>query len=602
MDHLAGIISNRFFPDFKLVENLICEPWNDLPFKTDIKINDSFGIGKRCCVENLNAVDAFIEKNNRCIIAVLGEIFNLKDVALQLNLEAPARNEPSARVISRFYFVHGTNFVPYLDGEFVVCIYDSKSETLLLINDRNGLRPFYYAHENESLVFGSKLGSLINNGIASQDIDIKAVLELLAFEHLIGNRTLLKQFKLLPAGTIAKFENRMLTFEKYYEYTFRSTDELTHMEDAVDVFSENLKSAVARRLPTTGLLGLPLSGGKDSRAFAAVACELEQPTVTATFGEEGCYDRIAAKEISSICRFKHLDIPIKKNNIIDFMRKGVQITDGMTNAVHYHIFQLLEEIKSYTGLCFDGATPWGSGIVGPMVFKVSRFSDKVQGYLLSLNSGFPIKKMDQWWNHSSIDGYLEATMGGLFESIKYLSPFNQAHFIYLTQRCRRFTVQGDLILRTKVVNRRPFYDNGFTEFILALPEGFRKNTNLFTFFYKKFYPEVSKVLYTSSGMPLNRLPKFKQIRHVCNRIKCFVENRTRLNFVNRKRTVNYRPVFAKLLRKSPQLLIPEPNNGIYDFIKKDYLSNIISEHMTGKKDHTKRIGLIFTLSNWLGTK
>src|SRR3546814_8091207 len=58
---------------------------------------------------------------------------------------------------------------------FAIAIWDRRDQTLLLARDRFGEKPLYYAHNQQRLLFGSELKSLLKSPDCPREIDSQAL-------------------------------------------------------------------------------------------------------------------------------------------------------------------------------------------------------------------------------------------------------------------------------------------------------------------------------------------------------------------------------------------------------------------------------------------
>lgn len=87
-----------------------------------------------------------------------------------------------------------------LSGQFAAAIWDEDAYTLTLVVDLLGTRPLYLARQDDVILVSSELKGLIAAGLELQ-LDLDGAAQLLAYEHLLGERTLLAGVRLLPPAS-----------------------------------------------------------------------------------------------------------------------------------------------------------------------------------------------------------------------------------------------------------------------------------------------------------------------------------------------------------------------------------------------------------------
>jgi len=69
---------------------------------------------------------------------------------------------------------------------------DSRLKKLLVVNDRLGNQPIYYAHTQSGFAFASGVRALLVDPALPREIDRIAIAQFLTFDHVLDQRTLLE--------------------------------------------------------------------------------------------------------------------------------------------------------------------------------------------------------------------------------------------------------------------------------------------------------------------------------------------------------------------------------------------------------------------------
>jgi asparagine synthase (glutamine-hydrolysing) len=192
---------------------------------------------------------------------------------------------------------------------FAFALWDGRRRRLLLARDRLGVKPLYWTHVGNRLVFGSEIKSILASGLVSAEPNESVLAELLATRSTAGSETLFRGiFKLLPGHRLT-FENGTVRVEQYWDLPLDGPDPaLAALGDAqlVTQFRERLQESIRLRLMADVPLGMFLSGGIDSSAVAALmARELDRPleTFSVAFADHAFseleYARQAARAIGA---------------------------------------------------------------------------------------------------------------------------------------------------------------------------------------------------------------------------------------------------------------------------------------------------------------
>ena len=111
----------------------------------------------------------FANESGRIWAAQNGEIYN--HVALRDELEARGhvlRSRCDTEVLPHLYEEHGPALAERLRGMFAVAVWDRSARRGVLIRDRLGIKPLYYAIVGDVVVFGSELKCVIASGLVER--------------------------------------------------------------------------------------------------------------------------------------------------------------------------------------------------------------------------------------------------------------------------------------------------------------------------------------------------------------------------------------------------------------------------------------------------
>ncbi len=214
-----------------------------------------------------------------------GEIYNHSDVRTQLEAAGHTyRTNSDTETIVHAYEQWGDDCMERFRGMFAFGIWDGPRRRLLLVRDRLGVKPLYWAHVGTRLLFASEIKGILESGYIAASANHRVLSEVLATRGTAGEDTMFEGiYKLLPGHRLI-FENGRVRIEKYWELPLDGPDpELEHEPDAllIDRFRSMLRESVRLRLMSDVPLGMFLSGGIDSSAIAALmAGEIDRPVDT----------------------------------------------------------------------------------------------------------------------------------------------------------------------------------------------------------------------------------------------------------------------------------------------------------------------------------
>lgn len=251
-----------------------------------------------------------------------GEVYNHRD--LRVELEAAGhryRTHSDTETVVHAYEQWGSDCARHFRGMFAFGIWDGRRERLLLVRDRLGIKPLYWARAGDRLLFASEIKAILESGLVRPEPNEERLPELLATRYLSGTETLFKGvYKLMPGHWLC-FEHGDVRIEAYWDVPLAGTDQDgTRAEgsgratgaawkDAAVVarFRALLEESVTLRLMSDVPLGVFLSGGIDSSVIAALmARRVDRPidTFSVAFGERAFseleYSRQVAEAIGAV--------------------------------------------------------------------------------------------------------------------------------------------------------------------------------------------------------------------------------------------------------------------------------------------------------------
>jgi asparagine synthase (glutamine-hydrolysing) len=221
-------------------------------------------------------------------IAFNGEIYNHEDLRLGLERKGHRyRTRSDTETIVHLYEEEGRLFARKLNGMFAIALWDRKRRALVLVRDRLGIKPLYYARLSDgTLAFASEIKALRRCPGVDTSIDPLALDSYLALQYVPGPRTIHRGICKLPPGHVLTADDRGIHIEPFW--TLQPEPEPPSFETGCEMFQSLFEDAVRIRLMSDVPLGAFLSGGIDSGlVVAAMAKAVDRPVKTFSIGFEG---------------------------------------------------------------------------------------------------------------------------------------------------------------------------------------------------------------------------------------------------------------------------------------------------------------------------
>ncbi|TJZ43471.1 asparagine synthase (glutamine-hydrolyzing) [Streptomyces piniterrae] len=212
-----------------------------------------------------------IEHDGRTLLVTTysGEVYNYRELRAELeNLGHTFRTQSDTEVVLHAYLEWGEAFAQRLNGMYAFALWDPRTEELLLVRDRMGIKPLYYHPTPDGVLFGSEPKAIFAHPAARPVVDAEGLAELITFTKTPGHAVYKGMHELRP-GHLVRVTRRGLTIKRYWALEAREhTDDL---DTTIAHIRELLDDIVARQLIADVPLCTLLSGGLDSSAITALA-------------------------------------------------------------------------------------------------------------------------------------------------------------------------------------------------------------------------------------------------------------------------------------------------------------------------------------------
>jgi asparagine synthase (glutamine-hydrolysing) len=218
-----------------------------------------------------------------------GEIYNYRELRAGL-LQRGHRFETHSdtEVIVHLYEEHGERLVDHLRGMFAFALWDSRRRRGLLARDRLGIKPLFYAHMGDTLVFGSEIKAVLASGIVRRELDYQALDAFLTFTYIPAPLTIYQAVRKLEPGHLLIWERGKVEDRRYWDLDVSRPDRDTGSQEWLEQFNRAINDAVSSHMISDVPVGAFLSGGIDSSLVVALMSEhVDEPVHTFTIGFDG---------------------------------------------------------------------------------------------------------------------------------------------------------------------------------------------------------------------------------------------------------------------------------------------------------------------------
>jgi asparagine synthase (glutamine-hydrolysing) len=309
-----------------------------------------------------------------------GAIYNYLELRAGLEKRGHRlKTHGDTETLVHLYEEHGIDMLRFLRGMFAFALWDSRKKTLFLARDRLGKKPLNYLPAGWGLYFCSELAPLLDQNLASWEINPNALAAYLLLGFVPGSQTMVRQIKRLPPAHYLTWCEGETKVQRYWSFCSAPKVQCSYGE-ALDEVRAKLDESLRLRLRSDVPLGLLLSGGIDSNALLArLVRGLGQKVQAFTIGfSEKEYDE------SSIAQASARHFGIEHHVLI-----------GNTD-----LLQLLPDVVRYYGEPFADKSALPTMLVCELTRRHVKVALSGDGGDEAF-AGYPKYRVKAWQHHSS---------------------------------------------------------------------------------------------------------------------------------------------------------------------------------------------------------
>src|SRR5688500_3760976 len=220
---MCGIVGSAGFGDERLMRRMAAPIAYRGPDGEGYFAGPTAALGaRRLAIIDVNGSQQPVRNEDGRVIAVFnGEIYNYRDLRARLVRKGHAfTTGGDGEVLVHLYEEYGDEAVHLLRGMFAYAIWDDRRQRMLVVRDRIGIKPLYYAEVSRGLLVGSEMKCLLASGLVDRSVDHDALEQYLTLQYVPGPRTMLKAIRKLPPGHRLVWEDGRTRVSKYWDIVF----------------------------------------------------------------------------------------------------------------------------------------------------------------------------------------------------------------------------------------------------------------------------------------------------------------------------------------------------------------------------------------------
>ena len=267
-------------------------------------VKSNVGFLANSALRNLGDVFEYSEQGFVYILGVYGNF-------LVDQKERPVGESPEEFFLHfiRSYLKKGTGFLSEIEGDFVLALWDGRTQTLILATDPCRVCPLYYFVDQEKLVFSSRLLAMSHRHLKIPlTVSPTAVVKFVGSSYIPTPMTIFEEVQKLPPGKFLTYHEGKVDLHTFWDIDFRDSLSASP-SDIKQELHHIFRNSIRKRIGTHDNLdnmGTFLSGGIDSSTVTGVLSDiLGGPVKAFTIGfaheqyDEAVYARCAARAFRS---------------------------------------------------------------------------------------------------------------------------------------------------------------------------------------------------------------------------------------------------------------------------------------------------------------
>ncbi len=541
-----------------------------------------------------------------------GEIYDFQRRALIHQLQAAGHHfesESSAELLAHLYEERREDCVRDLDGTFAIAIYDSRLAKMVIAVDRDASRPLYFYTQNNRFLFASEIKAILQDQRVPRQLDEQGLVEFFTFRHVLGERTLFREVRFLPAGCTATFYHGQVRVRSYWTPTMFEDHPPRLPDDYIDELAAKLGLALERQMGDGRSIGLFLSGGLDSRVLAGlVPSRLKDRFHTFSRGPLDCWDVKFGTQVAERVGSQHHILELKPDFLLDLAKRGVWLTDGLMTVIDIYVLSTIDLVKPYVDFVFFGGGRSDSILGGielsERLLQARSVDEAARQYFAQEGAYIPQEVQARLFSESLYRETRNAAFETVRETLKAYqadTPAGLVEAFCVQGRWPRSAHYGPTLARTQVETRYPYSDNELSDFTTHVPARWRLNRQMQIALIKHTRPDLAHVPWEYTGIPIDsstprRIFLQRGLYYARRQLSGWTHGL--ITAGTERERANYPIWFRTVLRKWLEDTLLGKRTLDRGYFNETFLRQMIADHMQARRNYTTQFGLLLTFELW----
>ena len=272
---IAGFTHSNYAPDRDRIRDITASLTHRGPDQQGVweSAHVSLGAVRLKIIDLEHGEQPMTSDDGDTVLVFNGEIYNSAEIKAELERAGHRfRSRCDTETLLRAFLEWDIYAFGRIRGMFAAAFWTESKRRLLLVRDRVGIKPLYFARRGGNLYFGSELKAILLHPEIERRISSAGLDHYLSLNYVPGSHTLVDGVEKLLPGHWLEWRDGRVTDAAYWQVQFRPDPRLD-IESAKEELDRLLSASVREHLVSDVPLGVWSSGGLDSSTILHYAAE-----------------------------------------------------------------------------------------------------------------------------------------------------------------------------------------------------------------------------------------------------------------------------------------------------------------------------------------
>ncbi len=280
------------------------------------------------------------------IIIFSGRLDNKNEIKQLLKIDINESLLDSKLVLLAFIKMGEKSFNT-LCGSFSFVILNIKNKDIYCVRDHLGMKPIYFAYENNSFCFASNPEYIFQLTTKKRLLNEAKLEDIVTREDNEPKSTLFEGINRVERGSYIKIKDGQLLNHRYHKFLTPEYISFDDEKDYFELFKKQFITVIDEQTQGFDRFGTALSGGLDSTSVSRVAAELNKQSASESkiFSYSYKFTELNCSDIEDTDEMKYVDDAIAMGGLISrniLIKRGDYVND------------LIKSQSNFPSPCFQG--------------------------------------------------------------------------------------------------------------------------------------------------------------------------------------------------------------------------------------------------------